>query len=166
MLRATNLVHGRVVAAEARFGDCGSGAGVIDEAFVGGAGGDERGDGEVVDTAWFAAAGVVDEGDRVVGCRRGLGGPSSAHVTHHNPAVLTQRVAQHPHAAILSPGQGGMLWEVPETTTLLPAAICCMIAVFKSVTPWSIDVFSGRLWMPVNGANCSGVYRACGVYPG
>jgi hypothetical protein len=49
------------------FGDRGSGAGFVDEVLVGDAGGDERGDGEPVDAAGFAAAGVVDEADGVVG---------------------------------------------------------------------------------------------------
>jgi hypothetical protein len=52
------------------FGDRGSGAGFVDEVFVGGAGGDERGDGEPVDAAGFASAGVVDQGDGVVGEQR------------------------------------------------------------------------------------------------
>jgi hypothetical protein len=48
-------------------GDRGSGAGLIDEVL---AGGDERGDGEAVDAAGFTAAGVVDQGDGVVGEQR------------------------------------------------------------------------------------------------
>ena len=46
------------------FGDRGSGAGFVDEVLAGGAGGDERGEGEAVDGAGFAAAGFVDERDR------------------------------------------------------------------------------------------------------
>ena len=42
------------------FGDRGSGAGFVDEVLAGGAGGDEGGEGEAVDGAWFAAAGFVD----------------------------------------------------------------------------------------------------------
>src|SRR5215469_14149462 len=49
------------------FGDGGSGAGFVDEAFAGSACGDERGDGESVDGAGFAAAGFVDQCDGVVG---------------------------------------------------------------------------------------------------
>jgi len=43
------------------FGDDGAGGGFVDEFLAGGAGGDEGGQGEVVDGAGFAAAGVVDE---------------------------------------------------------------------------------------------------------
>src|SRR5215468_1611762 len=49
------------------FGDGGAGGGFVGEFFAGGEGGDERGEGEVVDGAGFAAAGVVDEGEGVVG---------------------------------------------------------------------------------------------------
>ena len=52
------------------FGDRGSGAGLVDEVLAGGAGGDERGEGEPVDAAGFAAAGFVDERDGVVGEQR------------------------------------------------------------------------------------------------
>ena len=51
----------------AGFGDGGSGAGFVDEVLAGGAGGDECGEGEAVDGAGFAAAGLVDERGRVVG---------------------------------------------------------------------------------------------------
>jgi hypothetical protein len=51
----------------AGFGDRGSGAGFVDEGFVLCPGGDQGGDGEVVDTARFAAAVGVDEVDCVVG---------------------------------------------------------------------------------------------------
>ena len=54
----------------AGFGDGGSGAGFVDEALAGGAGGDECGEGEAVDGAGFAAAGFVDERGRVVGEQR------------------------------------------------------------------------------------------------
>jgi hypothetical protein len=49
------------------FGDGGSCGGFVDEFLAGGAGGDEGGEGEVVDGAGFAAAGVVDEGEGVAG---------------------------------------------------------------------------------------------------
>jgi len=49
------------------FGDRGSCAGVIDEVL---AGGDERGESEPVDGAGFAAAGLVDVGDGVIGEQR------------------------------------------------------------------------------------------------
>ena len=52
------------------FGDRGSGAGLVDEVLAGGAGGNERGEGEPVDAAGFAAAGFVDERDGVVGEQR------------------------------------------------------------------------------------------------
>src|SRR6266542_6654973 len=51
------------------FGDGGAGAGFVDDGFSVGEGGEEGVDGDVVDDAGVAAAGLVDEGDRVVGER-------------------------------------------------------------------------------------------------
>src|SRR6266571_5603751 len=48
-------------------GDRGAGGGLVGDGVPGRAGRDERGDAEVVDGAGKAPAGVVDEGDRVVG---------------------------------------------------------------------------------------------------
>ena len=53
-------------------GDGGAGGGLVDDGFAGGVGGDEGLDGEVVDGAGVAAAGLVDEGDGVVG-EQGVG---------------------------------------------------------------------------------------------
>src|SRR5450756_411670 len=49
------------------FGDGGAGGCLVDEVLAGGAGGDERSGGEVVDGAGFSAGGLVDLGDGVVG---------------------------------------------------------------------------------------------------
>ena len=49
------------------FGDGGAGGGVVDDGLAGDAGGDERGEGEVVDGAGLAAGGFVDLGYGVVG---------------------------------------------------------------------------------------------------
>jgi hypothetical protein len=49
------------------FGDGGAGAGFVDDGFAVGEGGEEGVDGDVVDDAGVAAAGLVDEGDGVVG---------------------------------------------------------------------------------------------------
>lgn len=43
------------------FGDGGVGGGFVDDGFVVGEGGDECLEGEVVDCAWVAAAGLVDQ---------------------------------------------------------------------------------------------------------
>ncbi len=48
------------------FGDGGSGAGFVDDALVGGVGGDEGLDGRVVHGAGQPTADLVDQGDRVV----------------------------------------------------------------------------------------------------
>src|SRR6266516_2235054 len=53
-------------------GDGGSGGGFVDDLLVCGEGGDKGGDGEVVDGAGFAAAGVMDQGEGVVG-EQGVG---------------------------------------------------------------------------------------------
>ena len=66
MVRVSRAGVGVVVG----FGDRGSGAGLVDEVLAGGAGGDERGEGEPVDAAGLAAAGFVDEGGGVVGEQR------------------------------------------------------------------------------------------------
>jgi hypothetical protein len=54
------------------FGDGGAGGGFVDDGFVGGEGCDEGLDGEVVDGAGVAAAGLVDQGGGVVG-EQGVG---------------------------------------------------------------------------------------------
>ena len=53
-------------------GDRGAGGGFVDDAFVGGEGGDECGDREVVDGAGQSSGGLVDQGDGVVG-EQGVG---------------------------------------------------------------------------------------------
>ncbi|CKW26396.1 Uncharacterised protein [Mycobacterium tuberculosis] len=49
------------------FGDGGAGGGFVDDGLVGGEGGDEGLQGEVVDRAGVAPAGLVDQPDGVVG---------------------------------------------------------------------------------------------------
>jgi hypothetical protein len=49
------------------FGDGGAGCGLVDDGFVVGERGDEGLDGEVVHGSGVAAAGLVDQGDGVVG---------------------------------------------------------------------------------------------------
>jgi hypothetical protein len=46
--------------------DGGAGGGLVDNLLPGGAGGDERGNGQVVDGAGLAAGGLTDLGDGVV----------------------------------------------------------------------------------------------------
>jgi len=48
------------------FGDGGSGAGFVDDGLVGGVGGDQGLDGEVVHCSGESAADLVDQGERVV----------------------------------------------------------------------------------------------------
>ncbi len=48
------------------FGDGGAGAGFVDDGFLGGVGGDEGLDGEVVHRPWQASGDLVDQGERVV----------------------------------------------------------------------------------------------------
>ena len=54
------------------FGDGGSGAGFVDDGLVGGVGGDEGLDGEVVHRSGQAAGDLVDQGDGVV-AEQGVG---------------------------------------------------------------------------------------------
>ena len=61
------------------FGDGGAGGGFIDDGLVGGVGGDEGLDGEVVDGAGVAAAGLVDQGGGVVG-EQGVGAAGQGEV--------------------------------------------------------------------------------------
>jgi hypothetical protein len=51
-------------------GDGGTGRGFVDDCFLGGVGGDEGLEGEVVDRRGQAACDLVDEGDGVVGEQR------------------------------------------------------------------------------------------------
>jgi hypothetical protein len=60
-------------------GDGGAGGGFVDEGFVGGEGGDEGLQGEVVDRAGVAAGGVVDQGGGVVG-EQGVGAAGQGQV--------------------------------------------------------------------------------------
>ena len=52
------------------FGNGGAGGGFVDDGLIGGEGGDEGLQCEVVDRAGVAAAGLMNEGDRVVGEQR------------------------------------------------------------------------------------------------
>ena len=58
------------------FVDCGACGGFVDDGFFGCVGGDEGLDGEVVDGAWEASGGLVDEGGGVVG-EYGVGSASN-----------------------------------------------------------------------------------------
>lgn len=85
------------------FGRGGAGAGFVHDGFAVGVGGEEGMDGQVVDRSRVAAAGVVDEGDRVVGeqgiasadelevvadVAGGLGCGEAAHGVAHGDALV------------------------------------------------------------------------------
>src|SRR5215207_9316008 len=60
-------------------GDGGAGGGLVDDALVGGEGGQQGLQGEVVDRAGVAAAGLVDQRDGVV-CEQGVGASGQVQV--------------------------------------------------------------------------------------
>ena len=100
-------------------GDGGAGAGFVDEVFAGGAGGDERGDRQPVHAARFAAAGLVDQRDGVVG-EQGVGAAGeldvvvdvvggflaghAGHVAAHGDALFERGQGAELHLG----GQGGL----------------------------------------------------------
>src|SRR6266496_3933988 len=61
------------------FGDGGAGGGLVDDALIGGERGQQGLQGEVVDRAWVAAAGLVDQRGGVVG-EQGVGSSGQGEV--------------------------------------------------------------------------------------
>src|SRR6266545_2364306 len=76
------------------FGDGGAGGGLVDDALIGGERGQQGLQGEVVDRAWVAAAGLVDQRGGVVG-EQGVGSSGQGEVVAQVVGGLFQGHAGH-----------------------------------------------------------------------